>query len=134
MANWIAAQLLPAIKERGYEFTTSPVTAERFAGLITLLEKKEINSNSAKSVLIKLFETALTPEEIMDQFSFRQVSDTGALRVIVDQVITENASAVENYKNGNKKSIGFLVGQAMKLSKGKANPKRLQEIIKETLV
>jgi aspartyl-tRNA(Asn)/glutamyl-tRNA(Gln) amidotransferase subunit B len=134
VANWIAAQLLPAIKERGYEFTTSPVTTERFAGLITLLEKEEINSNSAKSVLIKLFETALTPEEIMDQFGFRQVSNTGALRDIVDQVITENASAVENYKNGNKKSIGFLVGQAMKLSKGKANPKRLQEIIKETLI
>lgn len=134
VANWIAAQLLPAIKERGYEFTTSPVTAERFAGLITLLEKEEINSNSAKSVLIKLFETVLTPEEIMDQFGFRQVSNTGALRDIVDQVITENASAVENYKNGNKKSIGFLVGQAMKLSKGKANPKRLQEIIRETLI
>jgi len=134
VANWIAAQLLPAIKERGYEFTTSPVTAERFANLIALLEKEEVNSNSAKSVLIKLFETALTPEEIMDQFGFRQVSNTGALRDIVDQVITENASAVENYKNGNKKSIGFLVGQAMKLSKGKANPKRLQEIIKETLV
>ena len=134
VANWIAAQLLPAIKERGYEFTTSPVTAERFANLIALLEKEEVNSNSAKSVLIKLFETALTPEEIMGQFGFRQVSNTGALRGIVDQVITENASAVENYKNGNKKSIGFLVGQAMKLSKGKANPKRLQEIIKETLV
>ena len=134
VANWIAAQLLPAIKERGYEFTTSPVTAERFANLIALLEKEEVNSNSAKSVLIKLFETALTPEEIMGQFGFRQVSNTGALRGIVDQVITENASAVENYKNGNKKSIGFLVGQGMKLSKGKANPKRLQEIIKETLV
>jgi len=134
VANWIAAQLLPAIKERGYEFTTSPVTAERFANLIALLEKEEVNSNSAKSVLIKLFETALTPEEIMGQFGFRQVSNTGALRDIVDQVITENASAVENYKNGNKKSIGFLVGQGMKLSKGKANPKRLQEIIKETLI
>ena len=134
VANWIAAQLLPAIKERGYEFTTSPVTAERFANLIALLEKEEVNSNSAKSVLIKLFETALTPEEIMGQFGFRQVSNTGALRGIVDQVITENASAVENYKNGNKKSIGFLVGQGMKLSKGKANPKRLQEIFKETLI
>jgi aspartyl-tRNA(Asn)/glutamyl-tRNA(Gln) amidotransferase subunit B len=133
VANWIAAQLLPAIKERGYEFATSPVTPARFAGLIILLEKEEINSNSAKSVLIKLFETAQTPEEILDRFGFKQVSDTGELRGIVDQVITENASAVENYKNGNKKSIGFLVGQAMKLSRGNANPKRLQEIFRETL-
>ncbi|MFO7553778.1 MAG: Asp-tRNA(Asn)/Glu-tRNA(Gln) amidotransferase subunit GatB [Desulfobacterales bacterium] len=133
VANWIATQLLPAVKEHGHEFATSPVTARRFSGLITMLEKDEINSNSARSVLNKLFETAKSPEEIVDQFGFRQVSDTGALRGIVDQVISENMSAVENYKNGNKKSIGFLVGQAMKLSQGKANPKRLQEILRESL-
>jgi len=133
VANWMATQLLPAMKEHGHEFATSPVTAKRFFGLITMLEKDEINSNSARSVLTKLFETAQSPEEIVDQFGFRQVSDTGALRVIVDQVVSDNTSAVENYKNGNKKSIGFLVGQAMKLSQGKANPKRLQEILRERL-
>ncbi|MEK6194045.1 MAG: Asp-tRNA(Asn)/Glu-tRNA(Gln) amidotransferase subunit GatB [Deltaproteobacteria bacterium] len=133
VANWMAAQLLPAMKEHGYEFATLPVTAKRFSGLITMLDKNEINSNSARSVLTKLFETAQSPEEIVDQFGFRQVSDTGMLRVIVDQVVSDNMSAVENYKNGNKKSIGFLVGQAMKLSQGKANPKRLQEILKEKL-
>ena len=132
-ANWISAQLLPAIKEHGQTFPTSPVTPERLAGMITLLEKDEINSNSARLVLAQLFETDLTPGEIVDRFGFRQVSDTGALEVIVDQVICEHVSAVENYKNGNKKSIGFLVGQAMNLSKGKANPKRLQEIFKEKL-
>ena len=129
----MAAQLLPAMKEHGYEFATLPVTAKRFSGLITMLEKDEINSNSARSVLTKLFETAQSPEEIVDQFGFRQVSNTGALRGIVDQVVSDNTSAVENYKNGNKKSIGFLVGQAMKLSQGKANPKRLQEILREKL-
>jgi len=133
VANWMAAQLLPAMKEHGYEFATLPVTAKRFSGLITMLDKNEINSNSARSVLTKLFETAQSPEEIVDQFGFRQVSDTGMLRVIVDQVVSDNMSAVENYKNGNKKSIGFLVGQAMKLSQGKANPKRLQEILREKL-
>jgi len=133
VANWMATQLLPAMKEHGYEFATSPVTAKRLAGLITMLENDEINSNSARSVLFKLFETAQSPEEIVDQFGFRQVSDTGALRGIVDQVVSDNTSAVENYKNGNKKSIGFLVGQAMKLSQGKANPKRLQEILREKL-
>ena len=105
VANWMAAQLLPAMKEHGYEFATLPVTAKRFFGLITMLEKNEINSNSARSVLTKLFETAQSPEEIVDQFGFRQVSDTGMLRVIVDQVVSDNMSAVENYKNGNKKSI-----------------------------
>jgi len=121
------------MKEHGHEFATSPVTARRFSGLITLLEKNEINSNSARSVLFKLFETVQSPEEIVDQFGFRQVSDIGMLRGIVDQVVSDHMSAVENYKNGNKKSIGFLVGQAMKLSQGKANPKRLQEILREKL-
>jgi aspartyl-tRNA(Asn)/glutamyl-tRNA(Gln) amidotransferase subunit B len=133
VANWIATQLLPAMKEYGHEFATTPVTARRFSGLIMMLEKNEINSNSARSVLAKLFQTAQSPEEIVDQFGFRQVSDTGMLRGIVDQVVSDNMSAVENYKNGNKKSIGFLVGQAMKLSQGKADPKRLQEILREKL-
>lgn len=134
VANWIVAQLLPAIKEHGFTFSTSPVTARRFAGMIRLLEKNEINSGSAKLVLARLFETDDPPEKIVDRFGFRQISDLGALAVIVDQVISENTSAVENYKNGNRKSIGFLVGQAMKLSKGKANPKFLQKILSEKLL
>ena len=132
-ANWIVAQLLPATKEHGYEFSTSPVTARRLADVISMLEKNEINSSSAKSVLARLFETDQSPEEIVDQFGFRQISDIKDLSLIVDQVISENASAVENYKNGNKKSIGFLIGQAMNVSKGKANPKFLQEILREKL-
>lgn len=133
-ASWISTQLIPAMKEQGYEFKALPVTPAQFVGLISMLEKDEINSNSARVVLTKLFETSRTPEEIVEQFGFRQVSDMDALESIVKQVIEKNPSAVENYKNGNKKSMGFLVGQSMKLSKGKANPKRLQEIFKEKLI
>ncbi len=121
------------MKEHSYDFKALPVTPAQFAGLINMLEKNEINSNSARAVLAKLFETNKTPEEIVEQFGFRQVSDHDALESIVKQVIEENPSAIENYKNGNKKSMGFLIGQSMKLSKGKANPKRLQEIFKENL-
>jgi aspartyl-tRNA(Asn)/glutamyl-tRNA(Gln) amidotransferase subunit B len=133
VASWMATQLLPAMKEHGHTVVTCPVTAERFAGLLTLLEADAINSNSARSVLAKLFETEEPPEAIVDRLGFRQVSDTDALQSIVEQVMAEHASAVENYKNGNKKSIGFLVGQAMQLSRGKANPKRLQELLREAL-
>jgi len=90
--------LLPTLKAHDRTLADSRVTPRRFAGLIKMLEKDEINSTSAKSVLKKLFETDGTPEEI------------------VDKIISDNASAVENYKNGNKKSIGFLVGQAMRIS------------------
>lgn len=132
-ASWISTQLIPAMKEHSYDFKALPVTPAQFAGLINMLEKDEINSNSVRAVLEKLFETDQTPEEIVEQFGFRQVSDMDALESIVKQVIEENPSAVENYKNGNKKSMGFMIGQSMKLSKGKANPKRLQEIFKQKI-
>jgi aspartyl-tRNA(Asn)/glutamyl-tRNA(Gln) amidotransferase subunit B len=133
VVSWISTQLIPAMKEHNYDFKALPVTSAQFAGLINMLKKNEINSNSARAVLAKFFETNKTPEEIVEQFGFRQVSDHDALESIVKQVIEENPSAIENYKNGNKKSMGFLIGQSMKLSKGKANPKRLQEIFKEKL-
>ncbi|MCK5836696.1 MAG: Asp-tRNA(Asn)/Glu-tRNA(Gln) amidotransferase subunit GatB [Desulfobacula sp.] len=133
-AGWIATQLLPALKAHGQTLADTIVTPERFASLIQLLEKGEINSNSAKSVLEKLFEMDGTPKEIVEQFGFRQVSDAADLAKIVDKILSDNESAVNNYKNGNKKSMGFLVGQAMKVSQGKANPKLVQEMIKELLV
>jgi len=132
-ASWIASQLLPALKTHAQTLDDTPVTPERFAGLIQMIEKNEINSNSAKSVLEKLFEIDKTPEEIVEQFGFRQVSDTSELAKIVDRILSDNVSAVDNYKNGNKKSMGFLVGQAMKISQGKANPKMVQEMIKAQL-
>jgi aspartyl-tRNA(Asn)/glutamyl-tRNA(Gln) amidotransferase subunit B len=132
-AGRIAAQLLPALKAHGQTLTDTNVTPERFAGLIQLLEKGEINSNSAKSVLEKLFETNKTAGQIVEEFGFRQVSDTSELAKIVDKIISDNDSAVSNYRNGNEKSMGFLVGQAMKASRGKANPKVIQEIITEQL-
>ncbi|MCP4719542.1 MAG: Asp-tRNA(Asn)/Glu-tRNA(Gln) amidotransferase subunit GatB [Desulfobacteraceae bacterium] len=132
-AGWIATQLLPALKAQGQTLSDTLVTPERFAGLIQLLEKGEINSNSAKSVLEKLFEIDSTPEDIVEQFGFRQVSDAAGLAEIVHKILTDNESAVNNYKNGNKKSMSFLVGQAMKVSQGKANPKLVQEMIKEQL-
>jgi aspartyl-tRNA(Asn)/glutamyl-tRNA(Gln) amidotransferase subunit B len=132
-AGWIATQFLPALKAHGQTLADTTVTPERFAGLIRLIEENEINSTSAKSVLEKLFEIDKTAGEIVEQFGFRQVSDTSELAGIVDKVMADNASAVSNYKNGNKKSMGFLVGQAMKISRGKANPKLIQEMIKVQL-
>lgn len=132
-AGWIATQLLPTLKTHDRTLADSEVTPRRFAGLIKMLEKDEINSTSAKSVLEKFFETDGTPEEIVEQFGFRQVSDAAELEKIVKKIISDNASAVENYKNGNKKSIGFLVGQAMRISHGKANPRLIQKIIKEQI-
>ena len=132
-ASWIATQLLPALKANAQTPDATPVTAERFAGLILLLEKNQINANAAKSVLGKLFETDQTAAQIVDELGLRQVSDAGELAKIVDKILLDNPSAVDNFKSGNQKSMGFLMGQAMKISKGKANPKLVQEMIKARL-
>lgn len=133
VAGWLATQMLPALKERSLTIADSPVTPGRFAALVRLVLKDEINANSAKTVLSELFSSAESPEAIVDRLGFRQVSDTGLLESIVARVLAEHASAVENYKNGNKKSIGFLVGQAMRASRGNANPKLVQEMLQERL-
>ena len=132
-AGWLATQMLPALKDRSLTIADSPVTPARFAALVQMVQKNEINAKSAKIVLGELFSSAESPEAIMDRLGFRQVSDTGILETIVLQVIAEHASAVENYNNGNKKSIGFLIGQAMLASGGKANPKRVQQILLKKL-
>lgn len=133
VAGWLATQMLPALKDRSLTIADSPVTPDRFAALVRMVQKDEINANSAKTVLGELFSSTESPEAIVDRLGFRQVSDTGMLESIVAQVLAANASAVENYKNGNKKSIGFLVGQAMRASGGKANPKLVQQMLQEKL-
>jgi aspartyl-tRNA(Asn)/glutamyl-tRNA(Gln) amidotransferase subunit B len=101
----------------------------RFAGLLTLIESDAINANATRDVLTRLFESDETPEAIVERHGYRQVSDAGELEGIVDQVLAANPDAVKDYGNGVAKAMGFLVGQAMQASRGKANPKRIREIL-----
>jgi len=127
--HWIATQLLPAMRERNQAFTDTSVTPMRFAGLLTLLERGAINANAAREILGRLFESDQTPEAIVERLGYRQVSDADQLEGIVDQVLAANPAAVNDYRNGVAKALGFLVGQAMQASKGKANPKLIREIL-----
>jgi aspartyl-tRNA(Asn)/glutamyl-tRNA(Gln) amidotransferase subunit B len=127
--HWMATQLLPAMRERNQSFTDTPVTPERFASLLSLLERSAINANAAREVLTHLFESDQAPESIVDRCGYRQVSDADQLEGIVDQVLAANPAAVNDYRNGVAKAMGFLVGQAMQASKGKANPKLIREIL-----
>jgi aspartyl-tRNA(Asn)/glutamyl-tRNA(Gln) amidotransferase subunit B len=132
-AYWISAHLLPAMKDHGQNPADARVTPERLAGLLVMLENDEINAGSAKSVLSQMFENDRAPERIVEQSGFRQVSDADALQDIVLSVIEKNPSAVENYRNGKTQAVGFLMGQVMRATQGKANPKRVQEILQKAL-
>lgn len=131
--HWIAAQVLPTIKERGQELSASSVTPARLAGLLTLLARDEINANAAREVLVALFESEASAEAIVSARGFRQISDTGALDALIDQVLAAQPAALADVRNGVGKATGFLIGQVMQASQGKANPKLIKELLAKKL-
>ncbi|MDD5233080.1 MAG: Asp-tRNA(Asn)/Glu-tRNA(Gln) amidotransferase subunit GatB [Syntrophales bacterium] len=132
-ANWIAVHLAPALRDRGAALAETPLSAERFAALLSLLEKEIINPQSAKEVLLQLLATDESPEKIVEKGGYGQVSDAVELDALIDRVIGEHPADVADYRKGNAKVLGFLMGIAMKASKGKANPKLLREILAKRL-
>jgi len=131
--HWIATQVLPAVRERGQELSASPVTPARLAGLLTLLVRDEINANAAREVLVALFQSEASAETIVSARGFRQISDTGALDALIDQVLAAQPAALADVRNGVGKATGFLIGQVMQASQGKANPKLIKELLAKKL-
>ncbi len=131
--HWIATQVLPAVRERGQELSASPVTPARLAGLLTLLARDEINANAAREVLVALFQSEASAETIVSARGFRQISDTGALDALIDQVLAAQPAALADVRNGVGKATGFLIGQVMQASQGKANPKLIKELLAKKL-
>ena len=101
--------------------------------MIELIDKNVISGNAGKKVLIKLFETDDPVDKIVEDLGLKQVSDEGAIAALVEQVLADNPKSVADYKGGKKNVIGFLVGQCMKASKGKGNPKMINQILAEKL-
>lgn len=132
--HWLATQLLPALKERGQEASVSCVTSRRFGALLKMLAQNKINANAARETLSLMFESDESPEAIVDARGFAQVSDAGALQSLVDKVLSEQAAAAADYKSGQGKALGFLIGQVMQASGGKANPKMIRELLTAKLI
>mgnify|MGYP002562340279 FL=1 len=110
-----------------------PFDAEQLGKLITLIDKGTISSSIAKKVLEELFENPKDPEEIVKEKGWIQISDEGAIKEVVLKVLENNPQSVADYKAGKEKALGFLVGQAMKETKGKANPQMLNKMFKENM-
>jgi aspartyl-tRNA(Asn)/glutamyl-tRNA(Gln) amidotransferase subunit B len=109
------------------------LTAQALAGLVTLAEKGTISSSVAKEVFAKMFESGRSADEIVQAEGLAQTSDEGALLAIVREVLAQNADAIAQVRAGRNNAFGFLVGQAMKASKGKGNPKVLNELLRKEL-
>jgi aspartyl-tRNA(Asn)/glutamyl-tRNA(Gln) amidotransferase subunit B len=131
--HWLTTQLIPAVRERRQELTKTKVTPARFAALLQMLARDEINANAARGVLSHLFDSDETPESIVGAKGYKQVSDPGALDKLIDKVLAEQQAAVADLKSGQGKAMGFLIGQVMQASNGKANPKMIRELMAKKL-
>ncbi|MCA1639273.1 MAG: Asp-tRNA(Asn)/Glu-tRNA(Gln) amidotransferase subunit GatB, partial [Acidobacteria bacterium] len=132
-ANWILSELLRELNNAGKTADESPVSAENLAELIRFVDDDKISGKQAKEVLIEMFQNGKSASEIVREKGLEQVSDTAAIEKIVDEIIEKNQNQVEAYRNGKESLIGFFVGQVMKASQGKANPKVVNEILKAKL-
>ncbi|MBV8550043.1 MAG: Asp-tRNA(Asn)/Glu-tRNA(Gln) amidotransferase subunit GatB [Acidobacteriaceae bacterium] len=132
-ANWVTGDLMGLLKAAGKEISNSPVKAEHLGELVALINKGELSGKLAKDILPKMFETGEAPSVIVEREGLKQISDTGALEKIVDEVIAANPKQVEQYKAGKTAVMGFLVGQVMKASRGQANPAAVNEVLKKRL-
>ena len=133
LANWIISELLRELGNAKQDIADSNVSPENLAELVNLIEKKTINGKIAKEVFADMFETCKNPETIVKEKGLVQVADSSAILPFVEQAIAANPAQVEQYHNGNEKLIQYFVGQVMKLSKGKANPQMVIELLKEKL-
>lgn len=131
--HWLTTQLLPAVRERRQELSQTPVTPVRLAALLTMLAADTINANAARDVLSCLFDSSDSPEEIVRARGLAQVSDTGALEAMITSVLAAQPAAVADVKSGQGKAMGFLIGQVMQASGGKANPKVIRELLNKIL-
>ncbi len=132
-ANFILSELLRELNNANKTAQDSPVAAENLADLIKTLDAGKINNNQAKEVLTEMFASGKNAETVIAEKGFEQISDSGQLEKIVDEIIAKNENQVTAYRGGNEKLFGFFVGQTMKASGGKANPKIVNEILSAKL-
>lgn len=133
VANWIMGDLLAHLNGNGLELSDLPLTPQGLGEMIGLLEAGTISSKIAKTVFKEMLESGKLPGVIVEEKGLVQISDEGAIKGIVEAVVAANPQSVEDYKAGKQKAIGFLVGQVMKESKGKANPGLVNKLLAEVL-
>ncbi|MFH1673628.1 MAG: Asp-tRNA(Asn)/Glu-tRNA(Gln) amidotransferase subunit GatB [Pseudomonadota bacterium] len=133
VSNWVMGPLLGVLKAQEKEIGESPVSSDRLAELLQLIDSGTISGKIAKTVFEEMVKTGKSPKEIVEKKGLVQVTDTGAIEEIVKNILSQFPDEVEAYKGGKKKLLGFFVGQVMKETKGKANPQIVNEILRKLL-
>ena len=131
--NFIMGEIAAYLKEEHIEISDTKLTPENLAELISLIEKKTISNNIGKQIIIDMMKDGTKASEIVEKRGLSQISDEGAIKEICQKVVDSNPDNVEKYKSGKSQLLGFFVGQVMKETKGRANPKVVNDLMKEIL-
>ena len=132
-ANWVINELFGGLAKAGKDIEDSPVSAEQLGGLVDLIADNTISGRIAKDVFAEMMETGQDAGAIVEAKGLKQVTDTGAIEAVIDQVMAAQADKVAEYRSGKDKLFGFFVGQVMKVTGGKANPAQVNELLKRKL-
>ena len=132
-ANWMTVELFGALNKEGKTLAESPVSPAALGALVGLISDGTISGRIAKDVFAEMVETGGDPAAIVEEKGLKQVSDSGAIETMIDDVLAANQDKVEEYRGGKDKLFGFFVGQVMKASKGQANPGMVNQLLKSKL-
>ncbi len=133
IANWVMGELSAGLNQHNLDIANSPVNAEQLGGLIKNIADQTISGKIAKVVFEKLWNSEATADEIIEQDGLKQISDTGALEKIIDQLMLDNEDQVAQFRAGKTKVLGFFVGSIMKQTQGKANPQQVNQLLQKKL-
>jgi aspartyl-tRNA(Asn)/glutamyl-tRNA(Gln) amidotransferase subunit B len=133
VSNWVMGELLRELNHAGLEADASPVPPERLIELLMLVDQGVVSLKVARDIFPDVYASGKSPAQIVQDKGLTQVSDEGALVSIIDEVLKNNPAQVAQFKEGKQQVLGFLVGQVMKASGGKANPGKVNELLKKTL-
>tara|TARA_B100001105_G_scaffold207030_1_gene171147 strand:+ start:559 stop:2022 length:1464 start_codon:yes stop_codon:yes gene_type:complete len=131
--NWITGELFAVLNDKNLEIAESPISAKNLSKLINLIKNGTISGKIAKTIFELMIDGDKDPQKIVEEKGLKQESDPKALEALIDKVISDNPDKVKEYKSGKVKLFGFFVGQAMKVSGGKANPQLINDILKKKL-
>jgi aspartyl-tRNA(Asn)/glutamyl-tRNA(Gln) amidotransferase subunit B len=133
VSNWVMGALMGLLNAQDKSITESPISSDNLSQLLKLIDKKVVSGKIAKTVFDEMAQTGKPPKEIVEKKGWVQVTDPSAIQDVVLKVLESHPKEVEDYKNGKTKLLGFFVGQVMKATQGKANPKLVNEILKDQL-
>lgn len=133
VANWMLGELSAALNKNSLDIADSPMNAKRLAGLITRIADNTLSNKLAKQVFEAMWNSDLSADAIIERDGLKQMTDTGAIEKIIDEVLVNNQKSVAEFKAGKEKAFNALVGQVMKASRGKANPQQVQTSLRNKL-